>query len=719
MIWFMKQKQTKVCEPECGHQLGFPLVDWLWFMIVFVWCYLAVTALLAVGLDGAMVADVAVGGVFFKQLLFLETIMAIPVLLPLSFFCALGESDAWAVLSVRKALIFRILFRVLGGLFLFSIIFGWVHYSYSGRFLTVDACLFYLKSPVHLFEHALQFSPVGALALVVASLCLSYVFVIVIPPLILRFSIRNRKILGSIGGILFVLGLFLNAPWSLLAVKGSEVGRHRLASSDPSLLSSTVEDYIEGLLISRNGPWTSLLLPSQRQGRVFVPDENVLSVVYSERTSLQDYGALVSGALGQDFRVPNVILVLVESLRSDEVGVRGALEATMPNLEALIADGVLYNNHYSSSSHSSYADISAISGIYPLWDALIHIYPTQVNFPRPRIYDLLNVVGSATGIFSSQNENWGGMLNYLTSENLDACYHAGDLQLGERLLQQSLHLNHGKGFDHDTVDVALKWMQAQEQPFFAYLNLQGSHYPYYFPDTEPRPFGGEYDSSELNFLNLPAESIPYIRPRYRDSLHYVDEHLGHLVAELKRTGAWEHTVLLVTGDTGQAFREHGFSGHARDLFDEVLRTPLVISGGAFKDRGIDERLSQHVDIAPTILDLAGLPPYAGFQGLSLVGAQERTWAPLVCQSPALKQLAVVTKKYKLIDSWNTGAVRFFNLIEDPDELSLLDTNSECGQQLQALLETWAFYQLDYYRDIERSSQFFAPNYSNPTICPPK
>ncbi|WP_162029416.1 MULTISPECIES: sulfatase [unclassified Lentimonas] len=712
----MKFKPTGVLESN-DHRFVRCIIDCAWWLMVPIWMYWGVTALLAICLEGAMSADVAVGDLFFRQLLSLETIMALPVLLPLAITGALGYSELSASLQKGIGFVSRICFRAFGLLFLLSIIFGWVHYSYSGRFPSLDSCLFYLKSPVHLFEHALQFSPIGLLVLFFVSVSLYLILIFWIPMVMRRLSVRMRAILSGAGVASFALFLFLNPPWAILEIKGSEVGRLRLSSRDPSVLTSTVEDYVEGLLLSRSGPWTSLILPSKRQERIFVPDESVLRASYSERIDLEDYSKLVQVVSGEDFSCPNVIILLVESLRADEVDAVGVAEPTMPNLEALIADGLLFNNHYSSSSHSSYADISVISGVYPLWESIIHVYPNQAHYPRPRLYDLLNVMGSRTGIFSSQNENWGGMLNYLHSDRLDVFYHAGDLSAGERCLTRAFQLNRGKGFDRDTVDVALKWMEADSSPFFAYINLQGSHYPYYFPESKPRPFGAEFDTGELNFLNFPAEVIPYVRPRYRDSLYYVDQHIGRLVAELKKTGAWANTLLVVTGDTGQAFREHGFSGHARDLFDEVVRTPLVLSGGALSRTGVEDRLSQHVDIAPTVLDLAGLPAYSGFQGLSLVGTQERTWAPLVCQSPALKQLAVVTPSHKLMYDWDTGGVHLFNLLVDPGELNPQNSESECGLELQSLLETWASHQIDYYRNTERYTRFFAPSYSSPSLCP--
>ena len=207
----MKLKSTAVLEPNHGHRVGRFLIDCVWWLMAFVWAYLGSTALLAIVLEGAMAADVALGGLFFRPLLLLETIMVLPVLLPLALVGALGHSVGRPASSASIPLVCRVFIRSFGLLFLLSIIFGWVHYSYTGRFPSVDACSFYLKSPVHLVEHALQFSPLGLLVLSVASVCLYLILIIGTPIVMGRFSVRLRAILGGFGVLLFVLFLFLNA----------------------------------------------------------------------------------------------------------------------------------------------------------------------------------------------------------------------------------------------------------------------------------------------------------------------------------------------------------------------------------------------------------------------------------------------------------------------------------------------------------------------------
>ena len=568
-------------------------------------------------------------------------------------------------------------------------------------------------------QQALHFSPWGTGFALLALLLFWLAFCWGMPCLLRRVRFRGRVLLAGVGLLCVLWGHVQYPPGVVLDIKNSEVGRLRLSGDDLSARSATIGDYLEGMLLDQSGPFISLTLPCLRESDHLTQVGSELELAWSERVSVTEYADLAAKSdLVLTGSRKNVILILVESLRADVIGAAGQPKGIMPQVEALVETGWHFRNHYSSSSHSSYADITAISGIYPFWGERIHLYPASVSHPRPRIYDLLSSIGYRTAIFSSQNENWGGMLRYLESEHLDVLYHADDRSYGSAALGRKLSLNGGKGFDADTLESALHWMSEEDAPFFAYLNLQGSHYPYYFPEGLPRPFGEEMDVSDLNFLNLPPELIPAMRLRYQDSLHYLDEQIGRLVAGLKAAGKWDDTLLIVTGDTGQAFGEHGVTGHARDLYEEVVRTPLMIAGVDHAVKVNAAALSQHADIAPTVLDLLGLPRYEGFQGTSLL-QEPRSWLPLVCQSPALKQIALVTEHHKLLYNWETKQARFYNLEGGPGKVyeTLADAESDCAQRLLAVLQDWAYQQTNYYRNPARVLQFFAPQYSNLITCP--
>ena len=159
-----------------------------------------------------------------------------------------------------------------------------------------------------------------------------------------------------------------------------------------------------------------------------------------------------------------------------------------------------------------------------------------------------------------------------------------------------------------------QWLQSQtDRPFFLYLNLQSAHLPYRIPSDFPRQFGPEELDFTIRFGYFPQNKANTVKDVYADSLAYVDAQISRVVEFLTRRNLIKDTIIVVTGDHGQAFYEHNFSGHAGQLFDEVMRVPLIMYAPGLQAR-IDDRPAQHIDIPPSLLHLVGLPKHPSFQG---------------------------------------------------------------------------------------------------------
>ena len=198
-----------------------------------------------------------------------------------------------------------------------------------------------------------------------------------------------------------------------------------------------------------------------------------------------------------------------------------------------------------------------------------------------------------------------------------------------------------------------------------------------------------------------------MRGVYRNALHYVDAQVGRLIEHLKNTGQWDETIFVLVGDHGQAFFEHGFAAHGNELYEELLRTPLIIRSPKMKF-GLRSGLAQHVDIAPTILDLLGLPPHPGFQGLSLMSGA-RQYAYSVVQTPMANQYGIVNQTDKLIVDARTSRFVLRDLKRDPSErLDVSRQNAANAARLRERLATWHAAQLGYYASARLQSSAYAP-----------
>jgi arylsulfatase A-like enzyme len=156
------------------------------------------------------------------------------------------------------------------------------------------------------------------------------------------------------------------------------------------------------------------------------------------------------------------------------------------------------------------------------------------------------------------------------------------------------------GTDQDIIHSAREFFRTHgEKRFFLYLHLMDVHQ--YVYDEASALFGTTY--SDI----------------YDNSIHWEDRLVGSLVADLDRRGLREKTLIVLASDHGEAFGEHGREGHARDVYSEVVTTPLIISFPfRLAEPLVVDAVSENVDLWPTLLDLLGLPPIEGANGRSLV-----------------------------------------------------------------------------------------------------
>jgi len=260
-----------------------------------------------------------------------------------------------------------------------------------------------------------------------------------------------------------------------------------------------------------------------------------------------------------------------------------------------------------------------------------------------------------------------------------------------------------------TNDWIREWLtdRDDDRPFFLFVNYLEPHIDYdppahhaepHLPDgvgyeeatairQEPRAYDvGEYDLSDREFEIL--------RGLYRGSISYLDERLGDLLDVLRSADAFEDTLLVVTSDHGENVGEHGLFGHQYNCYNTALRVPLVLHGGPFTGgHPTADDLVQHVDLAPTLLDAAGIDgdgvrdQYQGYSLLAEDDADSRSYAfsEYLAPQPSMAALerrfgdlpdsvrqfdrrltAVQTSEYKLVRG-SDGTEELYRLSEDPRE----------------------------------------------------
>jgi arylsulfatase A-like enzyme len=306
----------------------------------------------------------------------------------------------------------------------------------------------------------------------------------------------------------------------------------------------------------------------------------------------------------------------------------------------------------------------------------------------------------------------GGVEHFLHAETFNGPTYAANSDRGlHEWMEKTGHA--GKIDDSDTIDEAIAWTDSinRAAPFFAYVNLQSSHNPY----TLMRRFAPRFGSGKVSFPILfdvyPADSAGAVRDMYDNTLAYADLQLRRLIGALKRSGRWGSTVLVVLGDHGEAFYEHGFGAHGSELFGEVTHVPLVIHVPS-RPAGLDSLPASSIDVVPTVLGILKLPPHPAFQGIDLANRAARRDRPLfsLTQTAMADQVSIEQDQWKLLFDLRHSVARLYDLRNDPRETK--DVAAKFPSQLDALegtMAAWWSRQIGYYEKLPPVPEFYAPS----------
>jgi arylsulfatase A-like enzyme len=591
---------------------------------------------------------------------------------------------------------------------------SWMSFRSAGQFLDLGAVRFWLANPVQNFQHVGHVEPATLVVIPIVTLAVTLGLCLVLPRLDRRIGEPGRRVVVAVSGV--ALTALLLVAWG----DGPPESEALVPLVDPAAgMIYNRGDLYAAARDERTGPATHFVTDLWRALWGSREPEYASDEIPVERRaiiSMEDY--LATADLERVARL-NVIVVIIESLRNDQLTMSGGTREVMPGVEELSRAARVFTNNYTQSSHSNYSDLAPLSSHYPLRSRTYHIYPENPTYPRVLIYDVLKALGYKVAVFSSQNETWGGMINYLQTGSIDHFLHAENFEGPSYVPRQDRGFadfvtgqqRSGKIDDRFTVGAANDWIDAiGDDPFFIYMNLQNSHIPYETPADFPPRFGSGRATFPLLFGYFPPDSLDAVMDLYANGLAYVDFQLQRLFRHLEERGLSNRTIIVVTGDTGQAFWEHGFTAHANMLFNEVMKVPLIIKAPALEP-GVDDQLTQHIDVPPTILALLGLPTHPSFQGRNLLDPElpEDRSVYLVAQAPLAHQYAIVRQGYKLIYDVRRDVYALYDLQRDPGETSgLVDHFPAVADQLVVWLDTWRKLQIDYYESPHLHERWYPP-----------
>lgn len=434
---------------------------------------------------------------------------------------------------------------------------------------------------------------------------------------------------------------------------------------------------------------------------------------------------------------PNVAVVVMDTTRATETV--PADDDTTPTLARLADAGTEFTDAVATAPWTLPSHASLFTGTYPSKHGAHGANPTFEADVEPLAETLASVgyetvaVSNNTWIsdefgmdrgFDTVEKTWqldgagadlGGMIQAKTLRGKLGVLRRRLFDGGRpaRNLLNALYLT--VATDRASDDGAARtndWIRAwltdrdDDRPFFLFVNYLEPHIDYDPPrrHAEPHlPEGVSYEEAtgirqaprayDVGDYDLTDREFEILRGLYRGSISYLDERLGELLEILRAADAFADTLLVVTSDHGENVGEHGLFGHQYNCYNTVLRVPLVLHGGPFTGgHAAAGDLVQHVDLAPTLLDAAGVDGDGvrdQYQGHSLLdeAAEPRTHAvsEYVAPQPSMAALerrfgdlppsvrrfdrrltAVQTTEYKLIRG-SDGTEELYRIADDPAE----------------------------------------------------
>jgi len=309
---------------------------------------------------------------------------------------------------------------------------------------------------------------------------------------------------------------------------------------------------------------------------------------------------------------PNVIIYLVDALRSDRLGAYGCPRGLSPRLDAMAEQGVVFTDMTAQSSWTKAAVASIFTGIWPRAHG-VNGPDDRLPEHLPTIAERLHDAGYRTGAVVA-NAYVGRPFGFA------------------RGFDHFEYLEYGKGRSDVVGDRVESWLNTLDKtaPFFLYIHAIDPHAPYAPPDTFRERFAPDVEDSTVGRVEIvrgivlgdvePTAGLERdLRALYDAEVAANDASFGRLLDLLEADGRLEDTLVIFTSDHGEAFGEHGSWTHGLDLYNEVLAVPLVIRlpGGSEAGRRVTAPV-QHIDLLPTILDQCGVEGLLTLPGSSLV-----------------------------------------------------------------------------------------------------
>ncbi|OPL17684.1 MAG: hypothetical protein AVO35_08425 [Candidatus Aegiribacteria sp. MLS_C] len=402
---------------------------------------------------------------------------------------------------------------------------------------------------------------------------------------------------------------------------------------------------------------------------------------------------------------PNVLLLIIDTLRADHLSCYGYHRETSSCIDSLAASGTRWKNCVAQAPWTPASVASIMSGLT--------VREHAVGRHSDGDHGLAPDMPVMSVLFSEDGYRTCGIFNVAHFTVLHG---------------------YARGFDHHTcnemgdlpaevsINEFLEWLQTsdREKPFLAVLHLFDPHHPYDPPDgyrnlylADDTVTSTRWQISEDGTEVLHPEHLEHYLAWYDGEIRYLDDQLSLLFRNLREMGYGENTIVVLAADHGEEFLERGWVEHGHQYHQEMIHVPLIASGPGIPPGEVVEEYVGNFDILPTLAALCGIETEAVFSGVDLLGDETLEPRPI----PSGRQMAIG----RMLDGTPVCAVTFdgfkgvvisreeteeyfmFDLLADPGETVPLPADSNMVRMLDYYRSTPALYTPRPLRELEQST----------------
>jgi arylsulfatase A-like enzyme len=430
---------------------------------------------------------------------------------------------------------------------------------------------------------------------------------------------------------------------------------------------------------------------------------------------------------------PNVILVILDTVRAKNMSCYGYHRDTTPFLNELSSQANLFKNAFTPAIWTIPSHATIFTGTYPSKHGALNLnryldtkYTTLAELFSIQGYD---TIALANNYFISQGE-FGLSRGFSSVLNHNQYYAKRVIAKGLQWFKRSADT--GAYLTNRIIRKKLSNKTDSARPFFLFLNYMEAHAPYiHINKNYLRKFLSQPGIRRFKKINqdrqmyltrtfdISEDDFSILRSVYDAQITYLDAILRELINTLKNTGTFDNSIIIITSDHGDMIGEHRLMHHSYSVYEELIKVPLLVKLPGKDDNGKSyDYLVSLIDIFPTLADLLEIKPNKNIeqlQGCNLFANNDRFNREYVfaeCERPKnefletypdfdfsvydRQLLAIRSKKFKYIWASN-GKHQLFNLKEDPSEKeNIADKKPLIKNQLKDKLFSW-------YNSFEKAS----------------